>query len=491
MKKLRVLLAVLLLVNLLLPAQAAEAVSWRLEDGILILTGNGAMEDYKSASAAPWYTRRAEITRIVIGDGITAIGSNSFTFCQNVTDVSLPDSLLSIGKNAFWGCENLQSILLPEHLEYMGTCAFFGSGLTSITVPAGVTVLEQGVFGQCERLQAVTLPQTLVAIHKDAFSRCYSLRELLLPATLETIGEHAFFACVQLRSLAFGESLATIGPAAFYGCSALETLRFTGAAPKLAENAFLGITATVYYPLTDHSWDGLTGQSFGGSITWIDNCEHRYTSEFTDPTCEDQGYATFTCSVCGHSYRGLFVDPLGHSFTEYISDGNATMDADGTKTAYCDRGCGQTHTLPDVGSRLPANLSSDVYRIEEELIGAVPAGTTAAQLYANIYQKDIQLLKDGKPLADQDTVSTGAVLQLLRGAQVVRAWVIVVTGDVNGDGSITISDMLLVKSHILNKTALEGIYAQAADTNGDHTISITDFIQIKAHILGKSQITPR
>ena len=48
--------------------------------------------------------------------------------------------------------------------------------------------------------------------------------------------------------------------------------------------------------------------------------------------------------------------------------------------------------------------------------------------------------------------------------------------------------MLMVKSHILKKTTLEGIRAQAADTSGDHGISVTDFIQIKAHILGKSQI---
>jgi hypothetical protein len=46
----------------------------------------------------------------------------------------------------------------------------------------------------------------------------------------------------------------------------------------------------------------------------------------------------------------------------------------------------------------------------------------------------------------------------------------------------------MVKSHILKKTTLEGIQAQAADTSGDHGISVTDFIQIKAHILGKSQM---
>lgn len=491
MKKMHILLAALLLFCLLLPVRAEEAVSWTLEGGTLTISGRGPMADYKTAAAAPWYSRRAEITKIVVDAGITAIGSNSFTFCENLTEVSLPAGLLSIGKNAFWGCESLRSIMLPDSLEYMGTCAFFRCGLTSVTVPAGVTVLEQGVFGQCGELKTARLPDTLVAIHKDAFSRCYALEGIALPAALETLGEHAFFACVQLKELTFRENLSSIGPAAFYGCSKLEALRFTGPAPKLSELAFLGITATVHYPTRDETWEHVAGQSYGGTITWADGCTHNYTSVFTEPTCESRGYATFTCTRCGHSYEGLFVDPLGHSFTQYVSDGNATADRDGTKTAYCDRGCGQKNTVTDEGSRLPANLSSDVYRIEDEIIWAVPTGTTAAQFCENIHQIDIQLLLGGKPLADDDPVGTGTVVQLLRGAQVVRAWVVIVTGDLNGDGGITISDMLMVKSHLLKKTALEGIFAQAADTNGDKSISITDFIQIKAHILGKSQITAK
>ena len=40
-----------------------------------------------------------------------------------------------------------------------------------------------------------------------------------------------------------------------------------------------------------------------------------------------------------------------HSFTNYVSDNNATYDADGTKTAQCDH-CDATHTIPDPGSKL-------------------------------------------------------------------------------------------------------------------------------------------
>ena len=82
-------------------------------------------------------------------------------------------------------------------------------------------------------------------------------------------------------------------------------------------------------------------------------------------------------------------------------------------------------------------------------------------------------------------------VKLMDGSAVKQTLTIVVTGDVNGDGNITITDMLAVKSHLLKKSTLSGASAKAADTSGDKAISITDFIQIKAHILGKDKIQPR
>ncbi|MBQ7294801.1 MAG: InlB B-repeat-containing protein [Clostridia bacterium] len=52
-----------------------------------------------------------------------------------------------------------------------------------------------------------------------------------------------------------------------------------------------------------------------------------------------------TCTVCGTTTGTA----LGHSFTNYVSDGNATCTEDGTKTAKCDR-CEVTDTVADEGS---------------------------------------------------------------------------------------------------------------------------------------------
>ena len=79
---------------------------------------------------------------------------------------------------------------------------------------------------------------------------------------------------------------------------------------------------------------------------------HSYTASVTAPTCTGQGYTTHTCA-CGDSYVDTYVNALGHSHTNYVSDNNATCQKDGTKTAVCDRdNCKETDTVTDEGTKL-------------------------------------------------------------------------------------------------------------------------------------------
>lgn len=79
--------------------------------------------------------------------------------------------------------------------------------------------------------------------------------------------------------------------------------------------------------------------------------EHSYTEVVTKPTCTEKGYTTYTCS-CGESFVDDYMDATGHSFTKYESNNDATCKKDGTETAKCDHGCGETDTRTDKGSKL-------------------------------------------------------------------------------------------------------------------------------------------
>ena len=78
---------------------------------------------------------------------------------------------------------------------------------------------------------------------------------------------------------------------------------------------------------------------------------HSYKKVITAPTCTEKGYTTYTCS-CGDSYVDDYINAIGHSFTKYASNNDATCTKNGTETAKCDHGCGETRTRTDFGSKL-------------------------------------------------------------------------------------------------------------------------------------------
>lgn len=93
-----------------------------------------------------------------------------------------------------------------------------------------------------------------------------------------------------------------------------------------------------------------------GFIRDVD-CKHTDTIivSAVEPTCVTNGLTEGTkCSLCGETLVSqTIINPLDHSFTNYVSDGNATYESDGTKTAACDRdGCNATDRKTDIGSKL-------------------------------------------------------------------------------------------------------------------------------------------
>lgn len=325
MRKLILILAACMLLCALFPAYASTEnscganASWSLDNGTLLIAGSGPMADYSPDTAAPWYGQKDAIHTVIISEGITSIGSHAFSHCENLTSAALPETLQAIGSCAFWGCTALRSISLPDSLSQLSFGAFFKcSALTEVSIPSGITALEPSVFAQCERLETVVLHDNITSIGEDAFSRCYSLQHIALPLSLQSIGRHAFFGCAQLSQLTFPEQLRQIDEASFYGCINLTTLRFMGTVPQLAERAFLGLDSVIYYSVNDPSWVQITDNDFGGQITWQAECFHEYEMTFTPPNCTEDGFSTYTCLLCQHTYQDMFLPAAGHHYQNGI-----------------------------------------------------------------------------------------------------------------------------------------------------------------------------
>lgn len=64
----------------------------------------------------------------------------------------------------------------------------------------------------------------------------------------------------------------------------------------------------------------------------------------------------------------------------------------------------------------------------------------------------------------------------------------IIKGDVNGDGRITIEDLALIRLHILGEIMLTGDEFNAADVNNDGIIDILDLASVQMHRLGVRMI---
>lgn len=130
-----------------IPVAADAAQGWALQDGTLIITVQGAMQDYTSARETPWFSDRADIRKIVVQNGVTSIGDYAFYGCENVTSVTLPGTVTQIGKLAFYGCKGLTSLDLPESVAVVEDYAFAkASGLKTITFHGSAPLFGAGIF---------------------------------------------------------------------------------------------------------------------------------------------------------------------------------------------------------------------------------------------------------------------------------------------------------------------------------------------------------
>ena len=115
------------------------------DNGVLVITGKGKMNDYSYRNKAPWGENN--IKQIIIADGITTIGGGAFRDCSALTSVTIPNSVTTIGEAAFVSCSVLTSVTIPNSVTKIGSSAFtYCSALTSVTIPNSVTEIGGRAF---------------------------------------------------------------------------------------------------------------------------------------------------------------------------------------------------------------------------------------------------------------------------------------------------------------------------------------------------------
>lgn len=295
-----------------------------IPEGITYISGNlfGGCEGLKTVSlpkslksiSGSAFSGCTSLKSISIPEGVISIGDSSFYNCTTLESINIPKAVTTISYNAFYGCMNLTSInvaadnlkfssvggvlynkaktilldcpagltslsipegvtkiednavagrtslislSIPKSMVKISNGAFSGcTGLTSLNIAEGITIIGDAAFANCPNLTSVSLPKGVTTIGNGAFAGCTGLSSVVLPEGLTSMGDSVFYNCPSLMSLNIPQSVTRIGTSAFAYCTGLTTIKFLEGVTSIGDSAFDNCTS-------------LTGISLPGSLTSI------------------------------------------------------------------------------------------------------------------------------------------------------------------------------------------------------------------------------
>lgn len=306
--------------------------TWELtEDGVLTISGEGAMADWEYSNYVPWWSYRKDIKAVVIPNSVTSIGKYAFFYCDSLTSITIPNSVTTIGENAFMNCIGLTEVIIPDSVTSIGLRVFtycdnlisitvdennpnyssdsFGvlfnkdktilleapgaissaytipdsvttigewafywrTSLASVTIPSSVTTIGDGAFSHCKSFTSVTIPNSITTISDSAFNGCYNLTSVTIPDSVTTLGVSAFAFCESLTEISIPDSVTAIGKWAFNGCKGLASVTIPDSVTSIGEYTF-------------YLCRGLTSVTIPASVTTIGECAFRECDSLTEVT---------------------------------------------------------------------------------------------------------------------------------------------------------------------------------------------------------------
>ena len=228
--------------NVIKSGSCGENVKYELyDDYTLRIFGNGAMSTFGFGGgvdniSAPWISEMEKIKSVVIEDGVTHIGAESFYNCHALTKVSIPNSVKSIGFAAFRECYALTKVTMPNRVNHIAEDAFYGcSSLAEVNIPNGITSIENYVFDGCA-LTELTIPSSVKSIGNCAFAGC-PFTEITIPGHVESVGRYAFSDCHSLTNVNISNGVTSIGDNAL-SCSDLEYVKIGKDVTEIGDKVF-------------------------------------------------------------------------------------------------------------------------------------------------------------------------------------------------------------------------------------------------------------
>ena len=330
----------------------------------------------------------------------------------------------------------------------IGDYAFYGcSGLTSISIPSSVTSIGYEAFRYCSGLTSISIPSSVTSICDDAFNNCSGLTSISIPSSVTSIGSGAFWDSKNLTSVTCKSSTP----------------------PSLGKYVFPDTPTTkLYVPVGSRStYSSTSGWSEFNIIVEAD-LDHIVST--TDVRLVNYGLTWLAVSLENKK------DILGFQFDLTLPSGIiVNTGADGKLVSKLGNRCsGFTQTFTYIGN--------NKYRVTcLSMQGTAVTGHDGELMRISLTSD--REVKTG----NYDIVLSNIQLTTTEGTATVTIYpedynskltmLNYALGDIDGNGSITVTDAVMVVQHILYKTPSNFI-PETADVNTDGSVNVGDVVSI-------------
>lgn len=367
-------------------------------------------------------------------------------------------------------------------LDNYGLLVIYGSGAMADYSSASSRPWDS----YADSIAKVVVFDGVTSIGRLAFSGYSALTTVFLSDSVKTIGVTAFFNCTSLEFVKLYD-VTSIGTKAFGGCSDLTIYGLAGAYEDTYASAnsitFVGHAHTenevlIAATCTENGLHTVTCTDCGRTL--VDEILYAQGHDYIDheakaATCTEIGFDAYqTCSRCDYSTYSE-IAALGHDYVNHEAKAQTCTEIGWNAYQTCSR-CDYT-TYEEL-----ATLGHDYIDHEAKAATCEEYGWNAYQTCARCdyttYDEIAALGHD-----DEETVLTeptpdapGEGMYICKVCERVEFREIPFTapaGDIDGDGVVTVKDVMISIKAVLDGTAIDG-----ADTNGDGKMTLLDVIQI-------------
>ena len=416
--------------------------------------------DGENMGANNAFTGRQWLKQVILPNCITEFPTYAFYDCPNLETVNYPSSLTLIGNYAFMKCPLFKNGHIPGNVKEIGEAAcetvYGETGIEEFILEEGVERLETNVITGCQKLKKIHIPSTVISMsdgiqdlpslenikvaegnkYYDSRDNCnaiISTREKLLlrgckntviPSDITKLGAVAFSGTRGLSDLIIPKRIEYIGPSTFSNCPDIQhiTVEKGNAIYYSPEGSNVIIDdRTVLLGCANTVVPDYVKELMAGSF------QSTSIQSVTIPTAMYIGQVTFPQSL--NTVVSLSKKPVPINYFAFDTSSNwwyEIYDADvselnyGKATLYVPYGC------------------KEIYQ-----------ATEGWKRFQNIVELDP-----------------------------------VVTGDIDGNGSVNETDRQALIDHLLGKN-IDGYNPTAADVDGDGRVNMRDVVALTDVLAGK------